>query len=171
MSKPVGVDRSNSTIQIDRSKLFDPKTFIGGWWSIVEQDERSVAITTIDLDNVALDSVLDGHEISTTTEKSIKRLKERNCVRLDAGVFITLWQNQSLIPEKWKERINGNTTFIYFDGTVLRNYSNHYFYTLYLYWDGDDWCWGYRWLESGRGSNRLSAIIKDKTLIIETSVY
>ncbi|MFA6397884.1 MAG: hypothetical protein WDK96_03530, partial [Candidatus Paceibacterota bacterium] len=36
-------------IKIDRTKPFDPATFIGASWTIVEQDERAIALTEIDL--------------------------------------------------------------------------------------------------------------------------
>jgi hypothetical protein len=108
-------------IQIDRSMPFDPATFIGAGWTIEEQDEKALALNQIDLTEVMFETTLEKKEKSVKGEEKLKRLKAMDRIRLDAGVFKTLWDNQHLIPERWKEQTNGNTTFIFFDGTVLRN--------------------------------------------------
>ena len=133
-------------ISIDRSIPFDPKTFISNGWSIEEQDERAIALTEIDLTEVMFDSTLEKGEKSIKGEDKLKRLKEKtNRIRLDAGIFKTLWENQHLIPEKWKEQTNGNTTFIYFDGTVRRR-SDGRRCVLCLSWSDGEWHWDSRWL-------------------------
>jgi hypothetical protein len=146
-------------INIDRSIPFDPKTFIGDGWSIEEQDERAIALTEIDLTEVMFDSILEKGEKSIKGEDKLKRLKEKtNRIRLDAGIFKTLWENQILIPEKWKEKTNGNTTYIFFDGTVLRN-SDGSRYVLCLYWDDREWDWDYYWLGYDWHANDPSAVL------------
>jgi hypothetical protein len=127
-------------ISIDRTKLFDPATFIGQGWTIEEQDERSLALTEVDLTKVKFETCLQKGETSIQGEKKLKRLKQMGNICLDAGVFMTLWQNQNLIPERWKEKTNGNTTFIYFDGTILRG-PDGFRYVLCLYWLDDRWHW------------------------------
>lgn len=161
---------SPRVISIDRSIPFDPKTFIGNGWSIEEQDERAIALTEIDLTSVMFDSTLEKGEKSIKGEDKLNRLKEKtNRIRLDAGIFKTLWENQILIPEKWKEKTNGNTTFIFFDGTVLRNSSGDR-YVLCLFWDDGEWRWHYDWLEFGWGALSPSAVLAISTLVSETSV-
>ena len=156
---------SPRVISIDRSIPFDPTTFIGNGWSIEEQDERAIALTEIDLTEVMFDSTLEKGEKSIKGEDKLKRLKEKtNRIRLDAGIFKTLWENQILIPLKWKEQTNGNTTFIFFDGTVLRSSSGHR-YVLYLYWDDGEWFWNYDWLEIDWHSNGPSAVLTSSTLV------
>jgi len=153
---------SPRVISIDRSIPFDTTTFIGNGWSIEEQDERSIALTEIDLTCVMFDSTLEKGEKSIKGEDKLERLKEKtNRIRLDAGIFKTLWENQILIPEKWKEKTNGNTTFIFFDGTVLRD-SNGSRYVLYLYWDGGEWDWYYYWLEDDWYADHPSAVLEVK---------
>jgi hypothetical protein len=161
---------SPRVISIDRSIPFDPTTFIGNGWSIEEQDERAIALTEINLTEVMFDSTLEKGEKSIKGEDKLKRLKEKtNRIRLDAGIFKTLWENQILIPEKWKEQTNGNTTFIFFDGTVLRN-SNGDRYVLYLYWSDGEWDWDDDWLEDGWRAHDPSAVLASSTLVSETSV-
>lgn len=155
---------------IDRSIPFDPKTFIGDGWSIEEQDERAIALTKIDLTEVMFDSTLKKGEKSIKGKDKLWRLKEKtNCIRLDAGIFKTLWENQILIPEKWKEKTNGNTTFIFFDGTVLRNCIGHHF-VLFLCWNDGVWLWDCIWIGHGRNANSPSAVLAISTLVSETSV-
>lgn len=161
---------SPRVISIDRSIPFDPTTFIGNGWSIEEQNERAIALTEIDLTEVMFDSTLEKGEKSIKGEDKLKRLKEKtNRIRLDAGIFKTLWENQILIPEKWKEQTNGNTTFIFFDGTVLRDSSGDR-YVLYLYWFDGEWDWYYHWLEDDWNAYDPSAVLASSTLVSETSV-
>ena len=145
-------------IQIDRSKSFDPVTFIGEGWSIEEQDEKSLVLTEVDLSKVVFETTLEKNEKSIKGENKLKRLKEKSCIRLDAKIFQMLWENQHLIPENWKEKTNGNTTYIFFDGTVLRN-SVGIRYVLYLYGDGGEWGWFYGWLGGGFGASDPSVVL------------
>ena len=152
-------------ISIDRTKPFDT-AFIGDGWTIEEQDERSIALNEINLTEVAFETTLQKGEKSVKGEEKLKRLKEDGRIRLDAGIFKTLWENQHLIPEKWKEQTNGNTTFIYFDGTVLRD-SGGDRYVLYLYWDGGEWSWDCHWLGIDWGANHPSALLASSTVSSE----
>ncbi len=161
---------SPRVISIDRSIPFDPTTFIGNGWSIEEQDERAIALTEINLTEVMFDSTLEKGEKSIKGEDKLKRLKEKtNRIRLDAGIFKTLWENQILIPEKWKEQTNGNTTFIFFDGTVLRDSSGSRC-VLCLYWDDGGWRWFCYWLGRAWRANDPSAVLASSTLVSETLV-
>ncbi len=154
------VSNQPTIITIDRSQPFDLAKFIGPGWFIEEQeqDQRSLALTKVDLAKVELITCLKPGEAQVGGEERLKRLKQDGRIRLDAKIFQTLWENQSLIPGAWKEKMNGNTTYIYFDGTPLRNPRGSR-YALCLYWrDGQlDWC--YRWLEYGWGSNAPSAVL------------
>ena len=146
-------------IKIDRSVLFDPETFIDHMWSIEEQDLKSIALTEINLTEVTFDSILKKGEKSIKGEDRLKRLKQKtNSIRLDAGVFKKLWENQNLIPEKWKEQTNGDPTFIFFDGTIVRN-SRGNRCVLYLCWSCNRWNWDYSWLERDWSANNPSAVL------------
>jgi hypothetical protein len=128
-------------ISIDRTKPFDPAAFISEGWTIEEQDENALALTGIDLAKIRFETTLN-----ITGEEKLKRLKKAGHIRLDAKIFQTLWENKSLIPESWKEKINGNIRFIFFDGTVLRN-PRGYRSVLSLFWDGGQWDCYYYWLD------------------------
>ena len=64
---------------------------------------------------------------------------------LNANVFDALYQNPRLIPEEWKKDENGNTSFIFFWGTIFRG-SDGRLYVRCLYFHGGAWCWHCRWL-------------------------
>lgn len=148
------------TISIDRTTLFNPVEFIGAGWSIwkgpadgnglegeEEQDARSLALTTLDVTRLRLETTLKkGEETSIVGEEKLKRLQKMTDIRLDAGIFQTFWRNQHLIPERFKAKTNGNTTYIFCDGTVLRSPRGHR-YVLCFYWGGDERKW--RWYCGG----------------------
>ena len=146
-------------ITINRGR-FNPAEFIGEGWSILEDetDTRSTALTELDLTKVQQVTMLKSGENVVNGEEKLKRLKKDGRIRLDAEVFLTLWQNQLLIPEAWKEKINGNTRYIFFDGTVLRD-SDGNRYVLYLYWSDGKWYWNVRWLGYGWHAFDPSAVL------------
>lgn len=146
-------------ITINRGR-FNPAEFIGEGWSIVaeETDQRSVALTELDLTRVQHVTMLRDGETYVKGEEKLKRLKKDGRIRLDADVFHTLWENQHLIPESWKEPINGNTRFVYFDGTVLRD-SDGDRYVLYLCWLDGQWYWLVTWLDFDWYDDSPSAVL------------
>ncbi|OGN14875.1 MAG: hypothetical protein A3J47_02645 [Candidatus Yanofskybacteria bacterium RIFCSPHIGHO2_02_FULL_43_22] len=158
-------------VPIDRSIPFNPAAFIGKGWSIwrgpadgngltgvEDQDERSLALTQINLADIRLVTCLNDAETVVKGEEKQRRLKADSRVRLDAKIFQTFWENQALIPERFKEKVNGNTQFIYFDGTVLRDsYGNRY--VLGLCWGGGAWSWSVIWLDGGWRANGPSAVL------------
>ncbi|MFZ0932061.1 MAG: hypothetical protein WAN11_25910 [Syntrophobacteraceae bacterium] len=145
-------------LKIDRTKTFDPAGFIGEGWSIVEEDERSLTLYEVDLGSVQFEHMLKDGESRIKGEEKLRRLKKNGFVRLDARIFETLWENQHLIPKTWKEKTNGNTTYIFFDGTILRG-PDGYRLVLYLYWRDGRWGWCYYWLGRGWYADRPSAVL------------
>lgn len=145
-------------LQTDRSKPFGPVGFLGEEWTIEEQDERSLTLTELDLTKVRFEDMLKDGESWIKGEEKLKRLKEAGHIRLDAVIFLHLWKNQHLIPESWKEKINGNPRYIFFDGTILRSPSGDR-YVLYLIWRGGGWDWGYYWLDRDWSAYDPSAIL------------
>ncbi|HEY9583636.1 MAG TPA: hypothetical protein VJI66_01570 [Candidatus Paceibacterota bacterium] len=163
-------------ITVDRSQPFNPATFkgLGNGWTIwkgpidgdglkgeEEQDSRSLALTELDLTRVRFETSLKSGESQIKGEVKFARLKEAGHVRLDAKVFQTFWENQRLIPLQWKEKTNGNTTHIFFNGTVLRDPFGHRS-VLYLCWFGGRWCWDYHWLDSGWAASNPSAVLESQ---------
>lgn len=139
---------------------FNPAEFIGQGWSIVadETDARSLALTELDLTKVQQVTMLKDGETYVKGEEKLKRLKSSDYIRLDADIFLMLWENQHLIPESWKEKVNGNTRYIYFDGTVLRGPSGGR-YVLCLYWYVGGWGWRVDWLDFDFGQGHVSAVL------------
>ena len=162
---------SSAVIPINRLTPFNPAEFLGKDWSIwrgsangdglsgeEELDERSLAITELNLSQVQLVTCLNEGEERIAGEERLERLKENNFIRLDANVFLTLWQNQHLIPEVWKKKTNTNTTYIFFNGTTLRSPLGRRC-VLALYWDDGGWRWSSRWLERGWDGSHPSAVL------------
>ncbi len=149
----------SKAISISRGR-FNPAKFIGKGWSIVaeETDTRSAALSELDLTKVELRTMLKDGETYVSGEENLNRLKASGLVRLDADVFYTLWTNQHLIPESWKEKVKGRTLYIYFDGTVLRNSDGHRF-VLYLFWADGVWDWHVLWLYYTWSDNSPSAVL------------
>ena len=145
-------------IKIDRTEPFNLAQFMVQGSSIEEQDERALVITEVDLSKIRLETTLKPGETPVIGEERLKRLKKAGHIRLDAKVFQTLWENQSLIPEKWKEKTNGNTTYIFFDGTVLRHPSGRR-YALCLDWGVGEWYWDDRWLDDDFDASNPSAVL------------
>ncbi len=145
-------------ITIDRSVAFNPAEFIGEGWKIDEQDERSVAITTLDLTKVSLVDMLKQGESAVNGEEKQKRLAKAGHICLDAGAFWHFWKNKHLIQALWKEPIGGKVRFIYFNGTVLRSPSRNRF-VLYLDWSEGRWGRSCSWLGSDFYTNELSAVL------------
>ncbi len=145
-------------LRIDRSVKFDPAKFLGEGWKIDEEDERSLTLAEVDLVQIRLEHMLKDGEDQVRGETKLERLKKAGHVRLDARIFQILWENQNLIPESWKEKTNGNTTFTYFDGTILLS-PDGYRYVLYLYWRDGQWHWNVLWLENGWYRHRPSAVL------------
>lgn len=145
-------------INIDRSVSFNPEAFIGVGWVIEEQDERSLLLTNIDPDSIILETTLIDEGKLIKGEERLTHLKEKECVRLDASVFLFFWKNQNLIPEKWKEKDGINPTYIFFHGTILRN-SRGDRYTLFLWFDRGGWNWSFNWLDSTFSTSKPSATL------------
>jgi hypothetical protein len=120
-------------LQIDRSQPFDPASFFGTGLSILEQDERALSLSEVDLTKVNLVSMLRSWEDSVEGEEKMRRLKKAGHVRLDAKVFQVLFQNQHLIPEGWTDKGS-----IACAGTILHDVNGRRL-TLYLSWNGHRW--------------------------------
>jgi hypothetical protein len=149
----------SSIIAITRG-LSTPASFIGPGWSIAadETDSRSMALTELDLNKVRLVTMLNEGEKYIGGEEKLRRLKSSDYIRLDADIFLTLWENQHLIPESWKEKVNGNIRYIFFDGTVLRD-SDGNGCVRFLCWDGGQWDWNVYWLGNDWNENYPSAVL------------
>jgi hypothetical protein len=151
--------RTARTIKINREKLFDPVQFMHHQGlEIEEQDERSIMLEEIDSATISLESMLQGEKV-IRGEEHLNRLKQTGHIRLDAGVFQTLWENQHLIPEHWQSK-KDTLKNIFFDGTVFKNQSGRY--VISMYWDvGQKWSWTYCRLDiGGWKAEDLSAVIK-----------
>lgn len=135
-----------SSISIDRSKPFDPATFLGEGWSIwrgstdgdglsshEDQDERSLALAELDLAKVSFTTMLRDGETATKGEEKLRRMKASGHIRLDAKVFETFWRSTRLIPVEWRKKGT-----VFFDGTILRS-PNGKRHVLYLVWRGAQW--------------------------------
>jgi hypothetical protein len=134
------------------SKQLDPALFIGDGWSAAEEDQRSKTLTTIDVDAVTLLPCLKRDEQYPPGESCLRLLKEAQYIRLGGNVFLALWENQSAIPQNWKNQ------FVFFDGLVLLHRNGNR-YVLYLSWHDAAWHWYSCWLGNSRSSHNPSAVL------------
>ena len=162
--------KESTKMIIDRAKPFNSAEFIGSDWNVwrgpkdgnglegeEEQDGGALVLTEVDIGMIRLENMLKPGETSVNGEEKLRRLEKAGHTRLDAKVLQTLWENQYLIPEKWKEKTNGQATYIFFDGTVLWYFSGRY--VLSLYWDGGEWRRSCGWLDSNWHANDPSAVL------------
>lgn len=160
----------DAILKITRTIPFNPAEFLGQSWSIwkgpadgdglsgdEEQDERSLALTEVNLSQTQLVTCLKG-EVHIKGEEKLKRLKAFGHTRLDGKIFQTLWENKQLIPASWKEKINDNTRYIFFDGTILCGPRGRRG-VLYLCWRDGGWRWGCGWLGRGWDAGSPSAVL------------
>lgn len=150
----------NTIITIDRDRLINPATDLDIGWTVSEQDNRSLALTQVDLTQVVLKTCLKKDESYITSKERLQRLKQmKNRIRLDAMVLRALWQSGPAMPEAWKERVNGKIQRIHFDGTVGSN-STGDFFTDCLFWDdgyrAKQWTYYWdRWVDHCQNQNFL----------------
>lgn len=149
-------------LQIDRSKPFDPVGAFGSGWSILEEDSRSLLLTEIDLSKVSFQTMLKHDELmGIDSEELLKRLKANGSIRLDAGIFQTIYENQELIPRFWRELaedwIEKESPFIFADGTVLQKSGCSA--TLYMFCRNGFWHLQYAWSVIPRQHFCLSAVL------------
>ncbi|MBI3273550.1 MAG: hypothetical protein HYZ69_00225 [Candidatus Colwellbacteria bacterium] len=159
-------------LPIDHSKPFNPATFIGVGWSIwrgpvdgnglegeEERDHRAATLTEVDLNKVQLVTCLKRGESVTTGEERIKRLKTDGRVRLDENAFQAFWENRAQLPARFKERVNGNIQFIFFDGVVLRSPDGCRCALCLCFGFVGSWRWNYYWLDNARDACYPSAVL------------
>lgn len=153
----IPIDRSMS---IDWTKLGMPDAT-----SVVEEDERSLALTKFDLNKVSLETCLRESGVGISGEEKLVRLKQSSCIRLDFQIYLTLMQKQALgwIPDSWKKRVDGEPVGISFDGTVFQ--SNGVRFVAFMVWDEQNERWQGCLIHtnSGLGVTALSAVLPSDT--------
>ena len=169
MYRPMGIDRFRrglvqfvtgepKIVSVDRTEPFDPTTFIGQGWGLwrgpldgdglegeIEQDERSLALTEIDLTRIGLRTCLRSGEHCLGGREFLRRLQAGNDILLDAGIFQYLWKNPHLFPLGLKEKIDDHRICVFFFGSPLRDPDGRCC-ILYLYWREGGLCWFFRHL-------------------------
>lgn len=127
---------AHNTLVIDRSKKFDSKTYLSFLsdhlndkqkkiYYVKEEDNKSLALTEIDLNGVIFETGLLPEDKMQGVEVCIDRLKASDRILLDAKIFETLWKNKNLIPESWKNELLAGVSSIVFAGTLFANDEYH----------------------------------------------
>lgn len=86
----------------------------------------------------------------------LKRLIDKQC--LNVGHLDFLRAHPELIPESWKKNENGETRYINFTDTIVRDSSRLQF-VFHLYWNGSAWQRGENLLNQKWNSLSVSAIL------------
>ncbi len=160
--------RSKTLLSIDRTKPFDPIDFITEGWKIEEEDERSLALSEVDLITIQLGAMPVGVETSAKDKTWLEQLNGTGNTCLDAKVFQTIWDNKKLIPEYWKKQTNGQPTYILFVGTLLEYiHGKGRRWSLALYWEGSDWRWTVYLVDRDLDLNHFPAVLVDPSSVQE----
>lgn len=147
---------------IDRAVPFDPAKFIGSGWSIVEQDESALALTTLDFSNVRFESGLKEGEQTIDGEEKLKRLKKLGLIRLDAKGGQTLYEEKGQATLRWLYDTYGITWFE-LAGTVLRDSRGDRCFLCLSRGGGGSWGWYYDWLGRVRDRAGVSPLLASNT--------
>lgn len=163
-------------LPIDRSKPFNPETFIGKGRTIwkgpadgdglageEEQDAQSLALTTVDIGKVIFEHTLVDKETSVKGEEKLKRLITAKRIRLDAKIGQSLWEEPG---KRTLEilRIQRGITWFDLPGTVLRNPGGGRD-ILCFDWDGGEWNWNYDWLGVGWDADCPSGVLASPLVV------
>ncbi|MBI2042139.1 MAG: hypothetical protein HYT21_00065 [Candidatus Nealsonbacteria bacterium] len=150
-----------SVVAIDRTVPFGQAKPLGSGLKIIEQDEKALTLTEVNLSQVILVNAIAGREQSIGGHEQIRRLMHSRLILLDAQIMQVLWEDQTLIPPSWDIK-KGGMPFICFDGTVLRD-SHGNDYTLCLCRQspqpGKEWTQVLYNLKHTRHPNKLSAVL------------
>ncbi|MFH1711786.1 MAG: hypothetical protein ABH846_00935 [Patescibacteria group bacterium] len=146
---------SASPLSTSRIIDCDAAPFIPGNWSEVEHKPGG----QLEFDPGKIILHLDeGQQEGRTIVGNELRSRLADKPVLNACVLDHLLANAALIPESWKYDEQGRTRCIYFWGTIYRG-SNDSLCVRYLYWDGGDWVWSYRWLDFGWDVQNPAALL------------
>lgn len=114
----------------------DADPFIPDGWEVVEHQKGG----QFEWDPAKVALYLSPNQQGDKTIKGDKlrqELKDRPVY--NANQLDYLLANPQLIPDSWKSKA------VFFWGTIYRD-SDGGLYVRYLYWGGDRWVWGFRWL-------------------------
>ena len=120
----------SSIITVDRTIPFTPVIIGRRDFSIIE--ESNCPSGPLDLDSVLLVSF----EIGRKWEGCLKN-------HLDSNAALAIFKEQDqpgLIPDRWKEKIDGEPRYIFFCGTPMcysRDYYQPLIYVVILYWQDE----------------------------------
>ena len=124
----------NTLLRIDRSRPLDLQKLLRildnrSLNRICSQNKDSISREGFDPETVLFDTGQRGHG------------DERPWIPLDAGAFLTLWEDKSQIPESWKRERGakarfpeGDRNIVIFCGTTLES-SAGVLYFIYIAWD------------------------------------
>jgi hypothetical protein len=90
-------------------------------------------------------------------EERLRRHREAGNLCLTADHFFRFWNMRDQLPEEWKQTDEGETRFIYFDATVLRD-PDGLRCTLCLFWRDGAWLWRCYWLGNDFSRQSQSAV-------------
>ena len=129
-------------------KNFNPVTFIGAGWKVLdaETDKRAEALDTVDFAAINLDTCLKPEDNGVITgEEKLKRMKDSGVIRLGVFAFLALWLEEGHKTLEWLFK-NRGVTYIDFMGTVLESPDRHRCVLCLSRRSVGGWHWGCSWL-------------------------
>ena len=142
---------------IDRSKPFDPGTFIGAGWKKRNQDRYSLSMREIDFCKVSFETCLKKGEVWITGKEKLERHEKAKHILADAKIGQTLLEEEG---QKTLEYLYNKRGIAWFEllGTVLLGPDNCS-YNLCLYRKSGCWCWRHIRLSEDRGNVAPSLVL------------
>lgn len=151
-------------IQVKRGS-FNPITFFDDdRWSIDanRSDIRSVVLSEFSPAEIQLLAATHGDKVSVDGNERLRYIQScENYLRLDVEIFHTLWINQHIIPDFWKQKISDETGIICFDGSVFKDKRNNHIYVICMFWEDAKWKWVLDPLWCTPIINAVSAVLPD----------
>lgn len=145
-------------VQIDRSQPFDPVPLLGPGWTVEEEDQQALAVSSLNLDQVESINCLKVGETSISAQENLFRLKSSGQICLDAKIFELWWYNQDLIPRRFYKMTCHGIPYFFFDGTILRDQYG-FLFTLCMFWDGIKWTYINQHMGYNRAGRHPSVVL------------
>ena len=153
-------------IPLDSSRSDDPSYDYGFRSEILEQDGMSLSRTELDLTKLKLWPMVEPDGRVPTSAERWSKISEAGYYRLGGQEFLTLNRNRFLLPESWKEPVEGMSPIIAFEGIVTRGPSidgdcrDHIRRVCpAFYWKERRWDWINFWLDEELVFKHLYSVV------------
>ncbi len=145
--------------ELNREKSFDPAFLFGKGWQVLEEDERALGLSRIDLAQIVFRPTCSRRRNITESARNFRIVKSENNIPLDAAVFLGIINKEINIPRIWKSGMKSKNIVILFPGTTIID-SKNYRHLLYIEVGSRGGIkWGYKQAKFGKDPNYVFATL------------